>query len=235
MPNSIVKSFVDKTGKSVAEVEDLWNQAKKAAKDAGKSESDDTFYPYVTGVLKKMLKINESSDVVADTLAYLDKLKRTGYLNEGHQGPILTDHMHMVLSQHPVISHLGGRPTATLIFYFKDHPVQYYIYSHDGWFRKEKGFIGEGYGIAFKSITRLGKPQDMGNGFIKQNIKFTYLPSQHDVDDPKFYETDTGSLLINNDTLISDKGLYDVNTGMIDTNKVVDWLARQAKANVWFP
>lgn len=59
MPASIVTSFAKKTGKSVAEVEKLWNEAKKSAKEQGRKETDPKFYNLVTGILKKMLKISE--------------------------------------------------------------------------------------------------------------------------------------------------------------------------------
>jgi len=52
----IVKSFADQSGKTVAEVEDLWNRAKKIVTDEyNLTEEDDEFYKYVVGVLKKML------------------------------------------------------------------------------------------------------------------------------------------------------------------------------------
>lgn len=57
MPNSIVKSFASKTEKPVDEVEKLWGKAKEAAKSQGKKESDPDFFAYVTGTLKKMLKM----------------------------------------------------------------------------------------------------------------------------------------------------------------------------------
>lgn len=59
-PASVVKSFASKTGKSVADVESMWNTAKSKVKDEyGYSEDDgDRFYQAVTGILKKMLKIN---------------------------------------------------------------------------------------------------------------------------------------------------------------------------------
>ena len=59
MPASIVKSFAQKTGKPAKEVERLWSKAKEAAKENGRSEDSEDFYPYVTSILKKMLKVNE--------------------------------------------------------------------------------------------------------------------------------------------------------------------------------
>lgn len=62
MPNNVVKSLAKKSGKSVDDVEKLWDKAKKIAVDDGRSEDDEDFYPYVTGILKKMLKIKEDLD-----------------------------------------------------------------------------------------------------------------------------------------------------------------------------
>lgn len=59
MPVDIVKSLSDKTGKSVEEVEEFWKKAKQAAKKNGRDEGDENFYPYVIGILKKMLGIKE--------------------------------------------------------------------------------------------------------------------------------------------------------------------------------
>lgn len=59
MPNNIVKSFAQKTGKSEAEVEKLWDQAKA---EAEKADVDDV-YAYTVGILKKMLSIKENVDM----------------------------------------------------------------------------------------------------------------------------------------------------------------------------
>ena len=56
MPNAVINSFAEKTGKSVAEVDKLWNKAKEIAKEAGESEN----YAYITGIVKKMLGLNET-------------------------------------------------------------------------------------------------------------------------------------------------------------------------------
>lgn len=56
MPNNIVKSFAQKSGKSEAEVEKLWNQAKA---EAEKKSGVDDVYAYTVGILKKMLSIDE--------------------------------------------------------------------------------------------------------------------------------------------------------------------------------
>jgi hypothetical protein len=73
MPNNIVKTLADKTGKSVEAVEDMWDKAKEEVLKHT-HEGDKKFYPTVVFVLKKMLHINESGEVeldedVAGTLA----------------------------------------------------------------------------------------------------------------------------------------------------------------------
>ena len=64
MPSNIVADFAKKTGKSKAEVEKLWKKAKEITSDTfGKSEKDfsDREWGYVTGTLKNMLGIKEST------------------------------------------------------------------------------------------------------------------------------------------------------------------------------
>lgn len=85
MPNNTVKSFAEKTGKSIKEVERLWKEAKKAAEKAGFSEEKDpeAFFSYTTGILKKMLSIKESfSD-------FLHESKNSDYNGIYVQGDIL--------------------------------------------------------------------------------------------------------------------------------------------------
>lgn len=60
MPNNVVKSFADKSGKSEAEVEKLWNQAIGMAKSKGLK--DEAMFAMATASLKTMLKIKESID-----------------------------------------------------------------------------------------------------------------------------------------------------------------------------
>jgi hypothetical protein len=59
MPVNMVQKYADETGKSVSEVEKLWTKAKEVAKEAGRKEDDENFYPYVVGILKKMLGLKE--------------------------------------------------------------------------------------------------------------------------------------------------------------------------------
>ena len=62
MPNNIVKSFADKTGKSKDEVEKLWNKSKEIVKKEYPKVKEDTpeFFKLVTGTLKKSLGLKES-------------------------------------------------------------------------------------------------------------------------------------------------------------------------------
>tara|TARA_R110002020_G_scaffold90534_3_gene220439 strand:+ start:1464 stop:1997 length:534 start_codon:yes stop_codon:yes gene_type:complete len=62
MPNNIVKSFSDKTGKSEEEVERLWNKSEQIVKKEYELSAEDEgkFYSLVTGILKNMLKIDEN-------------------------------------------------------------------------------------------------------------------------------------------------------------------------------
>ena len=64
MPNNIIKSFAEKSGKSIEEVEALWDKAKRITdKEYIKKDgqNDDRYYSIVTGIVKKMLKIEEST------------------------------------------------------------------------------------------------------------------------------------------------------------------------------
>ena len=60
MPSNVVQSFATKTGKSVSEVEKLWDKAKKSAADQGRAED----YAYITGILKNMLGLGEKTERV---------------------------------------------------------------------------------------------------------------------------------------------------------------------------
>jgi len=58
MPNNIINSFAKKSGKSKDEVEKLWAKAKAIAAEEGHEED----YPYIVGMLKKMLGIEKISE-----------------------------------------------------------------------------------------------------------------------------------------------------------------------------
>ena len=61
MPTPLIKSLADKSGKSVSEVEKLWNKAKEITKsEYNLSPGNDNYYSTTVGILKKMLKLKES-------------------------------------------------------------------------------------------------------------------------------------------------------------------------------
>ena len=60
MPNATVKSFAEKSGKSIEEVEELWDKAKSIADKLKHVDKDsEQYYVYVTGSLKRMLNIED--------------------------------------------------------------------------------------------------------------------------------------------------------------------------------
>ena len=62
MPTASIKSFATKTGKSVEEVEKLYKEAKAQTEAEYKiTKEDEKYYPIVIGILKKMLKIKDST------------------------------------------------------------------------------------------------------------------------------------------------------------------------------
>lgn len=69
MPAALVKSIAKESGKSVAEVEKLWDKAKELAKEQGRSEDSEDFYPYVVGILKKMTGMGQN--VIEEQFDYL--------------------------------------------------------------------------------------------------------------------------------------------------------------------
>lgn len=70
MPNSLVQSFAKKSGKSLEEVEKLWNKVEDIAKEKGLE--DEYMYAYTVGILKKMLSISEDFAIGVDGPAALD-------------------------------------------------------------------------------------------------------------------------------------------------------------------
>lgn len=56
--NALIKSFADKTGKTEDEIDQKWNDIKKALKKQGHSETDLNFYGLLVSILKKSLKIS---------------------------------------------------------------------------------------------------------------------------------------------------------------------------------
>ena len=85
MPSNIVKSFASTTGKTEKEVDDLWNKAKEIASDEGHAEE----YDYIVGILKKMLKINESSFKEFISKSLLNEERHADYNGIYIQGSVL--------------------------------------------------------------------------------------------------------------------------------------------------
>jgi hypothetical protein len=57
MPARIVSSFADRTKKPIKDVERLWDKAKELATKQGHTKD----YAYITGILKRMLKLESST------------------------------------------------------------------------------------------------------------------------------------------------------------------------------
>ena len=60
MPNATVQSYAKKSGKTTAEVEAMWNKAKEGA-DKAIGNKGSRYWAYVSGTVKKMLGLNEST------------------------------------------------------------------------------------------------------------------------------------------------------------------------------
>ncbi len=67
MPTPMLQSMAARSGKSIAEVEKMWDEAKSQAKD--KADVND-FYAYTTSIMKKMLNLDDTStEAVPETSA----------------------------------------------------------------------------------------------------------------------------------------------------------------------
>lgn len=61
--NALIQAFATKTGKTVKEVEDLWNKAKEITKkEYGMPETEDGFYGILVGILKRMLGLSKKKE-----------------------------------------------------------------------------------------------------------------------------------------------------------------------------
>ena len=80
MPSNVVKSFADKTGKTVKEVEKYWDKAEEIAKEKFSPDSKQ-FYAYLVGTLKKMLgiKTTQSEELLEKLNSVLENY---GYSSE---------------------------------------------------------------------------------------------------------------------------------------------------------
>ena len=60
MPNPLVKTLAIKSNMSKADVEKVWDETVNDLLDSGKSKDDEEFWPIVTSVVKKKLKLPEN-------------------------------------------------------------------------------------------------------------------------------------------------------------------------------
>lgn len=102
MPASVVKSLADKSGKSVAHVEALWAKAKQIAGDKGHGED----YAFITGLLKKMLKIEGHYIKEATTKEVELFLGRFQPLHNGHASVIAK-------MKNPVVALVKGKGSSS--------------------------------------------------------------------------------------------------------------------------
>jgi len=83
MPSPYIKKLAKETGKSEKEVEKLWRKAKDiAAEEFGKAEKDfgSKEFAYTTGVVKKMLGVDES--ILNPSIFLESKYSAKDYLEE---------------------------------------------------------------------------------------------------------------------------------------------------------
>lgn len=72
MPNSVMKSFAEKTGKKTKTVEKLWKKCEKIVKkEYDIDEKSERFYPLVVGCLKNLLGLNKEQEDATVTTANL--------------------------------------------------------------------------------------------------------------------------------------------------------------------
>jgi len=65
MPETALKNMADDSNKSLKTIKKYWDEAKKAAADQGFKESEDRFWAYVMGIVKKRAGIKESADILS--------------------------------------------------------------------------------------------------------------------------------------------------------------------------
>lgn len=70
MPNALIKSFAKKSGKSVKELEKMWD----ALADAYDPKKYDDKYSFIVGVMKKNLKLDENSSFDKLVIEVIKKL-----------------------------------------------------------------------------------------------------------------------------------------------------------------
>lgn len=89
MPNAVVQSFAQKSGKTTAEVETLWKKAEAITNQSDVAVDDK--YAYLVGVLKKMLKLEDFGIGVAAPAALNVGMPSTEPENSGVFAPKIGD------------------------------------------------------------------------------------------------------------------------------------------------
>jgi len=67
MPNNIIKSYADKTNKSISELETIWDKAVDITREdfnKSKDKFGDKEWAYTTSIFKKMIGVKESFDIL---------------------------------------------------------------------------------------------------------------------------------------------------------------------------
>jgi len=67
MPNNIIKSYADKTNKSISELEIIWDKAVDITREdfnKSKDKFGDKEWSYTTSIFKKMVGVKESFDIL---------------------------------------------------------------------------------------------------------------------------------------------------------------------------
>jgi len=83
MPTPLIKSLSKRSGKSTKTVERLWSEAKHLAQKQGRSGD----YPYIVGILKKMLKVedNQQMQVLPEPSVPSSRVDKVGYIQRFFQ------------------------------------------------------------------------------------------------------------------------------------------------------
>lgn len=112
MPSNIIKSFAKQTGNTQKYVEELWEKAKDITEKEYKLKpTSKKYYSIVTGILKKMLKLNEDNNsneeedlnLLTDSSKFNNVImKWTGDANEGI-GEKSTENIHPLDKTEPDI------------------------------------------------------------------------------------------------------------------------------------
>jgi hypothetical protein len=90
MPNNIITSFAQKSGRSEADVDHMWNSLKRELTSRG--VSGDQLYQMIVGIMKKNLNIQENN------MSLVDKhLKTKSPLNEAKETYHLDSYMSAVI------------------------------------------------------------------------------------------------------------------------------------------